>query len=169
MIKGRASVSQVDLDHSHPSQLAEALSIDAALPDSWRPDELAAILRHQLQTALSVDLDVADGEPVSREAGTTFGELLLSPSPSLPCLQRVKRFVKACKSHPNSPLPKEIATALYFACIVAAEMRCGARITALEDAALISGLDWAIAQDWLDETLRNLLRDGLRRLRKTED
>src|SRR5205814_2229651 len=67
----------------------------------WLPEELAAILRHQLNAPLYVDLAalVPDVLRQLKSAGTTaeqlgqrFGELLLSPNPPIELLQAVRQM-----------------------------------------------------------------------------
>ena len=64
--------------------------------------------------------------------------------------------------NPASPLPRDIATVLYFAGIVVALTRCGERISQLDDAALRAGIEWAMSLPRLDEETR----DALERLRR---
>ena len=59
-------------------------------------------------------------------------------------------------------MPRDIATMLYFACAAAALVRCGERITRLDDTKLREGLEWAIAQSWLDGTSRELFTAALK-------
>jgi hypothetical protein len=75
-------------------------------------------------------------------------------------LELTRRFAKACRSRTGAPLPDEIATVLYFASIVAAMLRCGRRISKLDDEALVHALDWALDQPWLDASMRDLLCRG---------
>ena len=50
---------------------------------------------------------------------------------------------------------------LYYTCIVVALVRLDRRITKLDDASLTHGIEWALGQEWLDEPLRGLFREGL--------
>jgi hypothetical protein len=170
-----AHTSDSDIDKTAPPQLAQMLSIDPAFAEAWRPEELAAILRHQLETPIESDLletddaSAADGGAVGARMKMTYGELLASPQPPLALLERAKRFAKACRSHPDGPLPPEVATVLYFACIVVARTRCnGARISALDDATLSQGLRWALSQHWVDRAIRELFESGLAQLKPRE-
>ena len=169
-----------DIDKTEPPRLAEMLSLDPAVSRAWRGDELSAILRHQLDAPLEFDLgdlseDYAKLAPPDQTAGSlhwrvTFGQLLDHARPPLPLLERAKRFAKACRNHPDGPLPVEVATVLYFACIAVARLRCdGApRISALDDAALFEGMSWALSQDWLDERTRALFAGAVEHLQRNQ-
>jgi hypothetical protein len=56
-------------------------------------------------------------------------------------------------------MPKEIAAVLYFAAIVVALRRCGARITRLSDGELRAGVEWVLAQPWIDPATRALFAE----------
>jgi hypothetical protein len=143
-------VASDELDHSEPSQLAEAMAIDPARPDVHSPEELAAILKHQLDTPLSFDLGEVD-DPAS----VTFGDLLFGQQePSLELLQRVKCFAKFCKSTRDGPLPVEVATVLYFASIVRASTSCNTNISALDESGLRRGANWVLGQTWVRGPVR---------------
>jgi len=90
----------------------------------------------------------------------TFGDLLHHPQPPLEMLQRVKRFAKACKVKAEGPLPPEVATVLYFASIVVALLRCEARISELDNKAIRTGTEWALAQTWLDQPTRSIFEEA---------
>src|SRR5688500_12051193 len=166
-----------ELDKTEPPRLAEMLALDGRAGQVWRAEELSAILRHQLDAPLEFDLGELSDEYAAvappAAAGTlhwrvTFGELLHHARPPLPLVERAKRFAKACRNHPEGPLPVEVATVLYFALIVVARLRCdGApRISALDDAALVEGAHWALAQEWLDERTRGLFVGAVEHLSK---
>jgi hypothetical protein len=64
----------------------------------------------------------------------------------------------------DGSLPTEVATLLYFTAIALAAVRCGERITGLDDAALRAGLEWAVGLHWGDDAIRAVLREHLCRL-----
>ena len=152
-------MTQDDLDRSDPARLAEALSIHPATTDKISGQELGAILEHQLATPLEIDLgDV----PKSQNAPRTLGELLTGPSPPpLELLERAKSFAKFCKSSPDSPLPAELGSVLYFALIAKAAITHGQRISALSDVELADGFRWSLQQPWVTHGVRELLEKGL--------
>ena len=53
----------------------------------------------------------------------SFGDLLHHPNPPLELLRLTKDFAKACRLSRSGPLPREIATLLYFASIIVAWVR----------------------------------------------
>ena len=134
-------------------------------------------VRHQLESELEFDLgdisrELANlgklGGAGALRCALTFTDVLHHPRPSLALLERAKRFAKACKNSPSGALPAEVATVLYFGFIIVARMRCAARITALDDRSLSRGLEWAIAQPWVDPKTRGLLRSGITYLTENE-
>jgi hypothetical protein len=176
-------MTDTNLDRTEPPHLAEMLSIDPSRSQPWRPEELAAVLRHQLDTPIEFEVGRMDEVPPDVAATITFGDLFRRDGAIgalgahgahgahgapilLALLERAKRFAKACKSRTDGPLPVEVATALYFACIVAALLRCnGARISALDDRSLLDGVQWALAQPWLSPEIRELLNEASTALR----
>src|SRR5690348_14262739 len=103
----------------------------AGASSGWRPEELAAMLRHQMDAPvrlLLADLSAGAAEPspacVPPEAQEVrVGELIRSPAPSAPLLEVLKRFGKRCLTDPTGALPREIAAVLYYASIAAAVAR----------------------------------------------
>lgn len=166
----------------HEQTLLDSDSHDmAALLDSgsddnriWNPAELAAILKHQLSAPIQVDLASLEQRLASQlrlSAASqglllkSFGDLLHHPNPPVELLKLTKDFAKACRLTREGPLPREIATVLYFASIVVAMLRCRRRITRLADADLRRGVEQCLAQAWLDAPTRQLFEDGLKALR----
>jgi len=146
--------------------------MDFAVGDrrTWRPEELGPILRHQLAAPVQFDLgNLEEGlaarlRTLSSAEGLllkSYAELLHHPHPPLELLRLCKQFARACWSHPDSPLPQEIAMLLYFASIAVALIRCGERITGLDDDALRRNFDWFLLQPWVDEATRYLFEEAL--------
>jgi hypothetical protein len=151
---------------SRANKLASLLASGGEPSRVGRPGELAAIFRHQLAAPMAVDLRACDARTALRLrhlgetpglALNTFGDLFHHPAPVLELLNLVKDFAKANVDQPESGLPGEIATALYYTSIAAALVRLDTRITQLPDAALQTGLQQTLAQSWLDDQTRALL------------
>jgi hypothetical protein len=136
-----------DISQSDPHLLSKLMNLDE---EAWPPDELAAMLRHQLRSKLESE---------------TFGDVLHAASPAIESLKRIKDFGKQHRNDPASPLPRDIATVLYFAAIAAALAKCGQRISQLDDASIRAGVEWAVALPWLDESTRALFVEGQKHVR----
>ncbi len=155
--------SATALSVSGPGPLAELLAAGEPPAGLWRPEEMAAIFRHQRAAAVRGDLGgatapAAGGVPGAQGARCeSYADLLRHPNPPPRLLELVKDFAKANADHPENGLPKEIAAVLYYGCIAAALVRLKARISKLSDAELRRGLGWAVEQPWVDEETRQLL------------
>jgi hypothetical protein len=155
-------------DNSQPGALAAMLAVDEAAARLWEPQELAGILRHQLAAPLGFDLasaNPASAEQVSRLSQSaqpalihTFSDLLHHPAPPIQLLVLAKDFAKTSRQDPHSPLPQEIAAVIYFAAIAVAQRLYGKRITALGEGAVREGIDWVLAQPWVDGKTRSLFQ-----------
>jgi hypothetical protein len=156
-----------DVRHTDPARLSGILVFGG--PDCpWEAGELEAVLRHQLASPLRYNLAPPDNSPTPLERDAfvegSVADLLCHPHPSMDHLERLKRFAKAHAVDAQSPLPREIAMLLYYAAIVVALVRCNARITDLDDAALCRGIDGMLASPWIDPPTRDLLAAGRARL-----
>jgi hypothetical protein len=155
---------------SRAKKLASLMATGGERSRLWRPEELAAIFRHQMSAPMVVDLGAFDERTAQRlrrlsEAQglllKSFGDLFQHPAPSVELLELVKEFAKANVDHPESGLPGEIAAALYYTSIAAALVRLDRRISQLPDGDLQIGLKRTLAQGWLDEKTRELLGQAL--------
>jgi len=153
------------------SCLAAMMALGDGDEGLWTPEELAAMLKHQLSAPLDFDISYlseqarerlrvllpAQGPPIR-----SFSDLLHHPCPPVELLAMTKEFAKACRTRRERLLPEEIAAMLYTLSIVVARTKCGERLTKLDDHTLRYGLDWALKQSWVDEPTRGLLREGRR-------
>ena len=149
-----------------PDKVADLLDLGDESAQVCRPEELAAIYRHQMTAPVAVDLRALEGTLLARlkllaEANglllKSFGDLFHHPAPPLELLRLVKDFAKRNREHPKSPLPREVATVLYYLSIAAASVRCQTQITSLESTRLRQGLAWAANREWSDAPARELL------------
>ena len=165
--------SSAALFKSHAKDLARLMASSDEHGPLWHADELAAMFRHQMSAPVLMDLGSFDARTAGQLKTLTAAQgLLLSsfadlfnhaqPPPQL--LELVKDFAKANIDHPESGLPREIATALYYASIAAALVRLGKRISQLPNADLQRGLRWTIEQAWLDDKTKALLAEALKKV-----
>jgi len=146
-----------DLSKTSPSQLALLMGLDET-QSPWSEDDHAAMMRHLL------DSPIPGNPPESSATSQTFGRLLASHHPDVEHLRRVKEFAKSCRTNPNSDLPEDIATVLYYAAIAAARLRCSHAISQLSVAELHDGIEWALARSWLPDPLKPLFQATLDKL-----
>jgi hypothetical protein len=148
-------------------------SLEDSPVGEWRPEELAAVFQHQWSAPVLLDLgrlSVARSSKlvsVSAAQGLllkSYRDLFFHPCPPVELLVLAKDFAKAHEQGPDSPLPREIALALYYTSIFTAWVRLGDRISALGDRALADAAAWIIAQTWVDEPTKELFRAGIGRL-----
>ncbi|MFH0982416.1 MAG: hypothetical protein V2A79_12875 [Planctomycetota bacterium] len=156
-----------------PRRLADLLQMSEGDDVIWRPEELGGILRHQLSVPIEFDLGaLRRGAARKLRTGAdaqglllrSFGDLFRHPNPPIGLLKMTKQFAKANRNQPDSPLPREISTILYYASIAAALVRCRKRIAELDDAALREGFAWGCQQPWIDDATRALFEEGLKLL-----
>lgn len=165
--------SSAALLKSRANKLAALMATGVEHATLWRADELAAMFRHQLSAPVVVDLGSFDARTATRlrtlsEAQglllKSFADLFHHPSPAKELLELVKDFAKTNLDHPESGLPTEIASVLYYTSIAAALVHLNERISKLSDTDLRNGLRWAQQQPWLDEKTRGLLAEASKKL-----
>ena len=88
-----------------------------------------------------------------------FSTLFTRADPPVEMLEYAKRLAKSVRHRPDSPADKT-STVLYYCAIAAALVRCGRRITELDDAALAFGINWVLEQNWIDTPTRRLFNDA---------
>ena len=145
-------------------KLKKLLDEATIMGSEWSDEELAMMLRHQLEASLDGDLVEVDPrmEATLSEAATlcdipvrTFGDALLANRPRQAYLEMIKSFAKSLRDKPDSAMPAEISTAMYYAAI-AAGVAAGIRITSLSDEKLRKGFVWALSQKWLTPDLKGI-------------
>lgn len=160
------------LHKSDPVALSKLMEIDDTAEHLWDQNDLAEIWQHQLDAPLDFDLagdDARQKQRISSLSVTairppkTFRDLLHHPNPPVELLRLAKEFAKASPKDKNRPLPQQIATALYYASIVAAFVHAES-ISTLKESELREGMRWAVAQSWLDKPTHALFEEGLKKL-----
>ena len=130
--------------------------------EAWGPEDLAAILRHQLTSPLALQ------QPEAESAGVgTYEALLTNERPPVDVLAACKDHARECRQDAECSLPPEVATVLYYACIAAGIVSGVRRITSLEDKDLKAGFLWGAAQPWVGEPIQSLLQAAIASLPKT--
>jgi hypothetical protein len=150
--------------------LSDLIGMNANRPQ-WSAADLSSMLRHQLAAPLQADLPILgpDVLPIlqriavaSPGAWQIFGDVLSGDHPPIDLLKMIKDYAR--QTGKDQTLPIEIATAMYYASILAARTRCGEKITSLSDAALRDGAKWMIDAEWIDSALRQQISRDLQRL-----
>jgi hypothetical protein len=154
-------------------RLADAFGWGSARDRTWEPEECGAIAEHLFRSPMQFDLAGLDPgvstqlQRLSEAEGLllkSFGDLLRHPHPPVDLLMLTKEWAKANRESSESALPPEVAGVLYFACIAAASVRLGRRITSLNDAQLQAGFGWARAQSWVSSETAELFSQAATRL-----
>lgn len=139
----------------------------------WSPQELGAILKHQLAAPLAIALGSGLSGEVAHELGKlgsreqevkNLAMLLHHAQPPLELLNLTKRFGKSCWNDPDNPVSREIAIMLYYLSIGVADLRYGKPLSTLGRDELIKGLQWCELQEWVDEETLGLLKETLNHL-----
>lgn len=136
----------------------------------WEPEELGAVWRHELEAPilfewakLDSDSPARDPSPIPGETSSgapirSYRDLLHHPTPPLELLIKTKEYAKANETLASRLLPREICTVLYLAAIVVADVRLNTRIARVTQTKIRSGIEWALAEDWLDDQTKGLFR-----------
>lgn len=155
---------------NHPHDLGEVFDFAFGHERLWRPEELGAVLEHELAAPVQFELTQLDPR-IARKLRTvcaaegllvkSFNDLLHHPQPPVELLELTKEYAKACIRQPESPLPEDVAKVLYYGSIIVARNRCGRRISTLKDEELDKAVRWVLAQPWLDESTRSVFEEGV--------
>ena len=149
-------------------KLAKLLDPAGDSPTVYQGADLGMVLRHQLAAPLAEELSSpicgAEGRSLPLvgldSSLKTFNDLLHHESPPLDLLKRAKNFSKSCRMNPDL-LPAEVATVIYYAAIIVARQRHVETITELPDELLEQGINWTLAQPWVDERTKSIFRSGI--------
>lgn len=156
-------------DVTTAADLTEFVPLAALFRMAPNASDLAACWRELTESDLLFDLGDASPELSSRIAHDglaprSLGELVRRRGPTLDLLELAKQFAKSNRGNPDSPLPVEVSTALYYVAIAAALVAHGELITDLAHDSLRSGFEWLASQSWTDAASLALARQGRERL-----
>jgi hypothetical protein len=154
---------------------------------SWQSVDLRTVWQHELRVPLvwhmdnrcrgfyhthrlvgrwdlvQIDPAVADG-PTPDTPDPDFAsvlDLMEKSAPPITALVRLKDFGLVQAYSPQSFLPREIGTMLYYLAVALALVRLDRRITSDDDSALREGFRWCLRQVWLDGASAAVIRSGL--------
>jgi hypothetical protein len=96
----------------------------------------------------------------------SFSDVLSHPDPTSEVLEIIKQFGKDIRNDPQSELPDEVSTVLYYLAIAAARSRYGRSTTQLDDDAIRDGFRWVLRQEWVDASSKQLVIDALRQMER---
>jgi hypothetical protein len=156
-----------DVNQTNPLSLAHIAEMDGVWHE-WTDNELDVMLLHQLGSEIQLDPKLLSGDVARKLMGLAakgtpvpnrYCDLFRHPSPPIELLEYAKQVAKSARHHPDSPHQK-ISTVIYYSTIVVALMRCGRRITGLDDGALAFGVDWVLDQTWIDPSTRRLFEEA---------
>lgn len=158
-----------DFPPDTPRRFARLLRLTEQADEPWAAGDLAAIWRQEVQRfpdGLGQNDDNpsprkfgADGGPGSTTVGT-WSHLLSHPEPPIELLRQMKDFAKSRRHASSDAFPKDIARVLYFVSILLALMRCHRPISRLSKAEVLRGVEWSLAQRWLDPETLTVLTQG---------
>jgi hypothetical protein len=125
---------------------------------AWNDADRAAMLRHHL----SLPLDEPAVEADDGWSGRSHRDLFTQPDTPLPRLRQAKdRAKRGVTDGDDGPLPRDVATVLYYAALAAAHAFHHTAITRLDPMQVRTGLRWTLELPWLDGDLRRLFERAL--------
>ena len=161
---------------SSAEQLAKIINLDEATPDAWSEEDLAAMLRHQLEAPLQFDLssvEMTGRQAKSRDETLTgaakeriksFEDLLFHQEPPLELLKLSKEFFKRRLRQCKKDSPEwNVAYLFYLLSILAAGDRIE-QISALTPSELRKAIDWALERKGIEDKTKRLICQGRIRL-----
>jgi hypothetical protein len=101
---------------------------------------------------------------ISAKQILSLGDLLIHENPPLSQLCVAKNIAKSADVRLYAWLPSPVAYVLYISAIAAALVRCGKRITKINDAQLRQGFLWTTQQEWVWVRLRDLAESALEKI-----
>jgi hypothetical protein len=137
------------------------------------PEEMTAILQHELDSPVEFSLSGLGSKEAARLTRLASGQGLLLKSlrelfehshPPIELLEMTKDFAKAHSHQSGGEIPVEVASVIYFGAIAAAWVRHQKSITNLQTKERRRGFQWALGQTWVDGQLKRLFEDALRQL-----
>ena len=157
-----APVSESDPSSELSDALSELIAFDREGRAIWPARQLEEMLLTPLGEHAGAKLKklMAEANPPI----TSAKDLLEHRAPSVELLAGVKDLAKRLKIDRAGTIAPEMSLVLYYGSIAAGLVRCGVRISKLRDEDLKNGFTWVITQQWVGESMREVFREGLRKL-----
>jgi len=154
---------------SDADRLLRLINLDETTPEQWQPEDIAMMVRHQLQAPLEFDLlavELGRVEAKTRHQALTkasagrirsFADLIFHKEPPLELLRLAKEFFKRRTQDQKKDSPEwQVAYLFYLLSILIARNR-DPKISVLTAAELRRGAEWALSRVWLDDKTREVL------------
>ncbi len=159
---------------SSPRVLARIMAVGEDSPVDWRPEEMGAILRHQLDAPLAVDLEAANPDLAKRlrevtaaRPGSelqTFADVFGHTHVPVQYLEIIAAFAQNQMDNRSAVIPREIARVLFDACLALALTFHGRRLSAMPKESLTREFEQTLALPWIGDVVSAVIRQGLRQL-----
>ena len=153
------------IQRTQPECVSALLEVSRIGPQQWTAEDMRDLLAHQLQMPLA---DLATAVPAASACRylennrlATVASLFADQQPPIEVLDAVKTFSRQQTRRSVDGLPTDISSAVYFACIAAAQVRLGQSITKSDNRVLEIGYRSLVGRPWLDRGLRELLTQAL--------
>jgi hypothetical protein len=173
----KKSYAAVVVSTSTPGQLSKLLRLSPKTSESWQPEDLRAMVLHQMSALLAFDLGSLKLSPPGQTTASesleaaarsdikTFADLFQSPHPPIELLRLSHKFFKEqVTGHRQDSPEHKIACLFYILSIFVARLRLEVKISRLTDEELLRSVNSMIDRPWVDERVRGLLGDGRRRM-----
>jgi hypothetical protein len=159
--------------NAKPDKLANLMAIGVGGTRGWSEAELGSVFSHQMSAPVCVNLgslgaslsgklrNLIDAENLILKS---FRDLFQHPAPPLELLVIVKEFAKLNRDRPESLLPGDVSTVLYYLSLATALVRCKARISSLKENELKWGFEWALSLTWIDQASRQTFKVALEQI-----
>ncbi len=159
---------------SQPMRLAGLLRLGNDDAELGSDADLASMLSQVLAAPLDypgAGLSASERVQMQRSAASAtppihaLADLLRHPAPPLALLECVKNAAKARVNEAGQSVVQKVWLAVYYAAIASGWVRHGEKISTQADARLAEGFRWALAQSWLDATMKGLVAEAFARSR----
>ncbi len=141
---------------SDPVSLAELIR-SCSGNEQWTSHDLELLWQDFLNLPVAV-LGLDELVDIQMQStGGSLGQLVSEQSLPLSLCEKYKTVGKHLARGENDNVPRELGSALYYLCIAAGMTRYDRRLTELSDNELISGFNWMLEQNWLDQATHQVI------------